>query len=137
MRRSFMAILGLAPVAAISSPMEMPHKGSHQAGALFGAPLGPQQSCSTPDRVEEAKQRLNALKMARSADISLRDGALFHEKFEAEVNGMRSWSAVQRHRVIKERFKKTMDEHELLRAEQHLSRELKLMALPEWARRFL
>ncbi len=75
--------------------------------------------------------------MARSADISLRDGAHFQEKFEAEVSGMRSWSAVQRHRVITERLKKTMEEYELLRAEQHLARQLKLMALPEWARRFL
>jgi acid stress-induced BolA-like protein IbaG/YrbA len=75
--------------------------------------------------------------MARSADISLRDGAHFQGKFEVEVNGMRSWSAVQRHRVITERLKKTMEEDELLRAEQHLARQLKLMALPEWARRFL
>jgi hypothetical protein len=44
---------------------------------------------------------------------------------------------VQRHRVITERLNKTMDEYELLRAEQHLARQLKLMALPEWARRFL
>lgn len=129
-RRSLMAMIGLAPVAAVSGP------------ALVQDHLPANSVMAPPDLspVEYARRRLAAVKYARSMGIDVDHGPSLLgmvDCTEMEVSAMRSWSPATKQRVVGERRFKRYHDNYLSEAVARVEREVKLSLAPEWVRRFM
>ena len=128
-RRNLMAMIGLAPVAAISSPVPVLESCGNSVTAT--SDLSP---------VEYARKRLAAVKYARSIGIEPDHGPSYlsmTDCVEAEVSAMRSWSAATKQRVVGERRFKRYQDNYISEAVARVEREVKLSLAPEWIRRFM
>jgi hypothetical protein len=134
LRRSFMAALGLAPVAAVmpSNPATVPTPYNEYipfktSGMMASENLSP---------LELSRQRLRALKEMQKFGITRYREPFYYERVNAELSSLRSWSSSYKIRVQEDRIIKIRDRVEVEDAEAEVARQMKAALLPEWARRF-
>lgn len=135
-RRSFMAMLGLAPVAAVApkTPTDTIWKDvtpSYVANHIDDFTLS--------SDIEYAKRKVDAFKWAKEnlLDRDYRDELHIRDGIDANVVAMKSWSPAYRAMVLNERVSNWYSNRKLENAIANLEREVKLSMAPEWARRFL
>lgn len=129
-RRSFMAMLGLAPVA----------------GAMGVEPSVPTAAVSVVNPldaasdIEWAKRRVAAIRWARQNAMPVGDEHFLGspaDVIDDEVTAMKSWSPQHKRRAMRERRMRRYRETYLSDALARVEKEVKLSLAPEWVRRFL
>lgn len=135
-RRSFMAMLGLAPVAAVAPKTPTDTGWSGAAPSYMARSIDDLDSLSN---IEYAKRRVDAFKWAKenSFDRDYRDELLARDAIVANIAAMKSWSPAYRAMALNERAANWHSNRRLESAIANLEREVKLLMAPEWVRRFL
>jgi hypothetical protein len=134
LRRSFMAAIGFAPVAAAMPSTSPPNI------STLGISSGLVNYSSHPDKklsdVEYARERLHALKEARKAGVSRHSEPYYYDRIQSELSSMKSWSSNYKTMVQENRMKTLRDRVQIEEAEAELARRMKLALLPEWVREY-
>lgn len=134
-RRSLLAMIGMAPAAAAVSAKSNIEAQNLPRAFVEQWPL-PERMNQVYSPLDDAKQRLSALQWARDNDLEeSRDRP--YEIIIAEVGAMRSWSTAYRARCAADRTEKMRKDFMIIDAIQHVEREIKLSLVPSWMRRFL
>ena len=135
-RRSFMAFLGLAPVAAVTPVVQEVVYNPVVSGTNK---IMTQNSLYVEDYnpIKHAREKLAALKKAKENDLLTNFHETFYEQLSTDVRTFRSWSEAHKCRKITEKIAVARTEYEIRRAEYELEREMKKSLLPEWMRRFI
>lgn len=129
-RRSFMAMLGLAPVAGAVGVEAQPMP----SGVSIVNPL------DAVSNVEWAKRRVDAIRWARQNAMPVGDEHFLGspaDVIDDEVLAMKSWSTQHKQRAMRERRLRRYRENYLSDALARVEKEVKLSLAPEWVRRFL
>lgn len=135
-RRSFMAMLGLAPVAAVAPKIPANTGWGDVTPSYVANNIDDLDSLSS---IEYAKRKVDALKWAKenSFDRASRDELHIRDAIDANIVAMKSWSPAYRAMALNERVLNWHSNRRLENAIANLEREVKLSMAPEWARRFL
>lgn len=137
-RRKFMAMLGLAPAAAIvkpgpATPTSIPFATppvDFSANVVNAVSDGP----GAWTALQYAQRKVHAIRYARKHGL---ENDWFVDTIEMQSNAMRSWSPVFKTRWRQERAQKAQRDLWFENAVRDVEREIKLAAAPEWVRRFL
>lgn len=133
-RRSFMSLLGLAPIATVTPIVQ------EQSYRTFIQGVNPIPSVypeDPSDRIEYAREKLRALEYARENGIDHRYVDEYYENTTEEIRSFRSWSNVHKSQKISKVIAKKRAEHAIERAKFELEREMKMVLVPSWARKFI
>lgn len=136
-RRSFMSMLGLAPIAAAMPVNGVAGTGSLSSSASYVPFGGFNQVGEQIDNVEYARKRLDALKWVSSKNLPGENEHFAYQDPAIHVESMRSWSHSHKARVTSELRRARDREIVIKAAENRFERELKLSLAPDWVRRFL
>lgn len=127
-RRSFMAMIGLAPVA-----MATPEEGLNPVPMLTSHK-------KEMDELQWAKKRVEAIQWARKNGVPVGEESFIgrpSDVIDNEVNAMRSWSAQYKKRAADKRRAQMFRDNYLKDAMLRMEREVKLSLAPDWVRRFI
>ena len=132
-RRSLMAMLGLAPAAAVVGP----GPAVAQAADPVGWRLEPDHWIKRAEEelspVEHAKRRLASLQWQRDRGLRMPDHMLRSWEVDPNIDGRKATSPAIKKLLQRERIERLAIEE----AEANVKHQMAMAVAPEWVRRFL